>query len=488
FQAYRLTAPGFDGLIAGTPAAIQQQCPDSETQLTLLGDSFSGYSSLRALAAEQVLPGHDLGLCYQQELDQGQRAAQLGQGADLIVTTLDQYLTHRPAGKIVGLIDRTIGADAAVLNTSRFPQLKSLDDLATLRAQHTELKLVYAAGTPSEYLARLLDIKFEQFNLADFQVVEVEDSPQAYQLLQEDPSVAVAVLWEPDVSQALQAGNTVALSSQDVPYSIIDVMVASDGLLAQPEVLQAVMTAYYQHADVLMGAPLINQIATDGGLSPEEAEAVLGGIDFFTSQEAGQWFTDGTLDKRIRSTEAILALAGEPVASADPTSLYDPSFIEAAIASSQRRIEAIKAADPDLAAQLTQGAPATPTVSPQRVQAAAAIGNLNVRGTVEFTTGTITLTPEGQRTLDQLAQELADFSPATTALSIVGHTSKTGPADFNQTLSEQRAQVVASYLKRRGINLQVVSQGVGFTQPLPGIDPASPQNQRTDVTLKRIGG
>jgi len=487
FHAYKLAAPD-------SPVAIAQppRCLNSETQLTVLGDSFSGYSSLRALASEGRLttPGFDLdlSLCYQEELDQARRAELLGQGADLMVTTLDQYLTHRPAGKIVGLIDRTIGADAALLNTSRFPDLKSLDDIPALKAAHPELTLVYSAGTPSEYLARLLDIKFERFNLADFNVVAVEDSSQAYDLLQSDPNVAVAVLWEPDVSKAVQSGNTVVLSSRDVPYSIIDVVVASETLLAQPDVLQGMMTAYYHHADGLMGAALTNQIATDGGLSPQEAEAVLGGIDFFSSIETGQWFVDGTLAQRIRSTEAILSLAGQSVPTADPASLYDPSFIEAAIASTQQRLDAIKAADPALAAQLKGKAAAAQPASPQKVQAAAAIGNLNLRGTVGFTTGAATLTSEGQQTLDQLAQELSDFSPQTTALSIVGHTSKTGPAALNQTLSEQRAQVVADGLKQRGVALQIVAQGAGFTQPLPNTDPASAQNQRTDVTLKRIGG
>ena len=53
-------------------------------------------------------------------------------GNNLIVTSLDQYLTHQPQGKIVALIDRTVGADAVVLNSERYPQLKSLIDLDKL--------------------------------------------------------------------------------------------------------------------------------------------------------------------------------------------------------------------------------------------------------------------------------------------------------------------------------------------------------------------
>ena len=107
---------------------------------------------------------------------------------------------------------------------------------------------------------------------------------------------------------------------------------------------------------------------------------------------------------------------------------------------------------------------------------------------MSFATGSATLTTEGKQTLDQLAHELGDFSPVTTALNIVGHTSRTGSAAINQSLSQQRAQVVADYLKSRGVDLQIAVQGMGFNQPLPGIDPSNSQNQRTEIQLKRIGG
>ena len=465
----------------------------ADNQLTVLGDGFSGYSSLRSTAFADRVAQADLKIQYQEELDQAERAERLGSGADLIVTTLDQYLTHRPEGRIVGLIDRTVGADAVVLNTSQFPQLKSLNDLAAVKATTPNLKLVYSAGTPSEYLARLLDIKFEKFDLADFEVVEAEDSAQAYEILQSDPAVAIAVLWEPDVSKAVQAGNKVALSSQDVPNAIVDVMVASDRLIAQrPQELKSFLTAYYRHTDALIqnSSALSAQIASDSGLSNSDASKVTEGIDFFSSLETEQWFTQGELEKRIQATQAIVTLAGGPISPVeDASALYKTAFIEEAVANTQQVIQAIAAADPELATMLS-GEKSTTAVSvtPQQVQAAQPIGNLNVRGTVSFATGSATLTAVGQQTLNQLAEEISDFSPVTTALNIVGHTSKTGPAAINQTLSQQRAQVVADYLKSRGVKLQIAVQGKGFSQPLPGVDPAQPQNQRTEVQLKRIGG
>jgi hypothetical protein len=188
-----------------------EQCsdPDAQFQLTALGDTFSGYSTLRNPAFQGALSESSIGLCYRDEFDQKARAAALTEGeADLIVTTMDQFLTHQPPGRIVGLIDRTVGADAVVLNTQHFPQLTSLLELEKLvadrAAQGQKLKIVFAGDTPSEFLALVLDTKFDNFNLADFEVVKVEDASIAWEQMQQDTSIALGVLWEPFVNAAKQ--------------------------------------------------------------------------------------------------------------------------------------------------------------------------------------------------------------------------------------------------------------------------------------------
>jgi OmpA-OmpF porin, OOP family len=466
---------------------------NTNNQLVLLGDSFSGYSTLRSTTFANRITKEDFGIRYQNELDQAQRAKKLGKDADLIVTTLDQFLTHRPDGKIVGLIDKTVGADAVILNTVKFPNLKSLNDIQKIKASNPGLKIVYSAGTPSEYLAHLLDVKFDKLSLSTFDVAKVEDSSQAYQKLKSDPSVAIAVLWEPDVSRAQQDGNTVVLSSKDVPDSIIDVIVASNKLISEkPEQLKSFLTSYYRHTDSLIGNAntLSTQIASDSGLSTQDAGKVASGIDFFSSIKTAKWFSDGMLKKRIQATNAILTLSGQSTGSiSDVSALYNASFIKEAVAITRQAMETIKATDPGLATALSgEKTTAALSMTRQQLQSAKSIGNLNVKGVVSFGTGSATLTNEGRLTLDKLAEELADFSQSTTALNIVGHTSKVGPAALNQTLSEQRAQVVASYLKSRGLKLAIASQGMGFSQTLSGIDPDSAKNQRTEVQLKRIGG
>ena len=469
-------------------------------QFTILGDTFSGYSTFRSEDFQKALEETGLSLNYQNEFDQALRAEMIDKGqADLLVTTLDQYLQHQPEAKIVGLIDRTIGADAVVLNTPKYPTLKSLLDLSKLqdeaKSRNQTLSIAYAGDTPSEYLALVLSTKFEAFNLADFEIIKVADASEAWELLQ-DPSkdVAVAVIWEPYVTQAKQQGYTVVLSSKDAPNAIVDVIAASNRVIeSQPEKISELLAAYYRRIDsnVSQPAQLQAQIAKDGELPTNDAQAVLQGIDFFTSLEARDWMNQGTLTQRISSTAATLALAGRiDNIPQDPQQLFTPELIKKASANTESLVNLVRADNPELANKLLgKGntiAENAKQLQPEEISQAPDIGNLKVRGEVKFATGSAELTPEGQQTLDKLSSEIQEFNKQTVAVRIIGHTSKTGPADVNQKLSKARADVVVQYLKNKGLDHNLVAEGKGFSTPLGNIPPESPQQQRTEIRLVRV--
>jgi outer membrane protein OmpA-like peptidoglycan-associated protein len=468
--------------------------------LTILGDTFSGYSTFRSAAFQDALAESGLDLRYEDEFDQAQRAARLDQGeADLIVTTLDQFLQQQPQGRIIGLIDRTVGADAVVLNTVKYGDLQSLNDIPTLvqqaRSQGESLGIAFAGDTPSEYLALVLDTKFDALNLADFDITRVADASEAWQLMQDDQqNIAIAVLWEPFVAQAQQQGHTVVLSSEDAPNAIVDVIVASDRLIqSRPEQLRAFLAAYYRRIDanVRDASQLQQQIATDGDLSSSEAAAVIQGIDFFSASEAQTWLTDGTLQRRIEATAAVLTLSGRlNQVPPQPEQLYTADLIAEAARNTQTLIDLVRADNPELADRLSgQGqtvASAVPQLTQAEVQAAPDIGNLDVRGKVDFGTGSAQLTAAGQQTLKQLAQEVREFNPQTVAVRVIGHTSRSGSATFNQNLSQQRAQVVVDYLRSQGLEHNIAAEGKGWTEPLPGSNPADARNQRTEIRLVRV--
>ena len=473
--------------------------PRDKAQLTVLGDTFSGYSTFRNEAFQATLAEAGLTLNYADEFDQAARAESLSQGnADIIVTTLDQYLQQQPEGIVVGLIDRTVGADAVVLNTPKYSSLTSLLDVASL-LQETQsagesLKIAFAGDTPSEYLALVLDTKFDAFNLSDFEIERVADASDAWTMMQ-DPAenVAIAVLWEPYVTQARQQGYTVVLSSQDAPNSIVDVIVASERLVnSQPEVISDFLENYYRRIDanVRDASQLREQVAVDGNLTPNDAGAILQGIDFFTAAEAQTWMADGTLQRRIGAIAAVLVLSGRlNDIPANPDSLFTADLLREAAQNTQTLIELVRADNPELAERLageTSQTLAVPQVSVAEVQAAPDIGNLDVQGQVGFATGSAQLTPEGQQTLAGLVAEIQEFNPETVAVRIIGHTSRTGTADVNQQLSQQRAQVVVDYLRNQGVQHNIVAEGKGFYLPLSGVDPVDPRQQRTEIRLVRV--
>ena len=467
-------------------------------KITLLGDTFSGYSTFRNPRFQEKLKEEGLHLNYLNEFDQTKRANLLNQNqADLFVTTLDQFLQQKPQGKIVGMLDRTIGADAIALNTAKYPNLKSLVDLEKLVKQSQkrdqELGLAYAEGTPSEYLALVLDTKFDSFNISDFNLREVADASEAWNLLQDpEENVAVAVLWEPFVTEAEKQGHTVVLSSQDAANSIIDVIVASDRLIAsQPDTISQFLAAYYRVIDGNVREPsyLKQQIADDGNLSPLQAMAVLRGIDFFTSIEAKNWMEDGTLVQRINSIAATLVFTGRMrKVPPNPQDLFVSQFVNEAASNTESLISLIRLDNPDLADRLA-GEKTTvpvPQISSRQIEQALDIGNLQVKGEVVFNSGSATLSSQSQETLDKLAQEIREFNEQTVGVEVIGHTSKSGSATANIQLSQQRAEVVAQALRARGLKHNIVAQGKGFYLPLSNMSPEDTRQQRTEIRLVRF--
>ena len=109
-----------------------------------------------------------------------------------------------------------------------------------------------------------------------------------------------------------------------------------------------------------------------------------------------------------------------------------------------------------------------------------------MRGEVKFDSGSAELTNEGKETLGKLAQEIKEFNPQTVAVRVIGHTSKTGTPEFNQKLSQERAQVVVNDLRNQGLQHKFVPEGKGFYLPMTGISPEDPRQQRTEIRLVRI--
>lgn len=94
------------------------------------------------------------------------------------------------------------------------------------------------------------------------------------------------------------------------------------------------------------------------------------------------------------------------------------------------------------------------------------------------------LSNDTRKNIDKMADILKEYNE--TEILIEGHTDNTGTANYNQTLSEERARSVFSYLLNKNVdNKRMVPKGYGETQPVASNDAISGQrlNRRVEVVI-----
>jgi OmpA-OmpF porin, OOP family len=84
---------------------------------------------------------------------------------------------------------------------------------------------------------------------------------------------------------------------------------------------------------------------------------------------------------------------------------------------------------------------------------------------VQFVTGSSKLTPKAQTELNKLVDAMNKYPNL--KMNVDGHTDNTGKAAANQTLSENRANSVKSYLVKKGISEdRLIATGYGQDRPI----------------------
>lgn len=118
----------------------------------------------------------------------------------------------------------------------------------------------------------------------------------------------------------------------------------------------------------------------------------------------------------------------------------------------------------------------------------------SVQSTGMFDTNSNKLTPDGLRQARELAQIYRPQAAAQSgagpqhadrsALLVIGHTDATGPAAYNQELSEQRAHAMGAILAEAGIDPnRVYYQGVGSSRPVAdnSMSEGRAKNRRVEI-------
>jgi outer membrane protein OmpA-like peptidoglycan-associated protein len=113
--------------------------------------------------------------------------------------------------------------------------------------------------------------------------------------------------------------------------------------------------------------------------------------------------------------------------------------------------------------------------------------DLVMPGDVTFETNSASLNSNFFEVLDSVALVLNEYK--STLVTVAGYTDSTGPADYNQKLSERRASTVALYLHSRGVAQQrLAAIGHGESRPVAGNNTAEgrSRNRRVEITLDPI--
>ncbi|MDE2435759.1 MAG: OmpA family protein [Sphingomonadales bacterium] len=109
---------------------------------------------------------------------------------------------------------------------------------------------------------------------------------------------------------------------------------------------------------------------------------------------------------------------------------------------------------------------------------------VNLPDGVTFATGSYSISPTFQATLDKVAQSLLQYPDS--LIDVYGHTDTVGSTASNQVLSENRARAVANYLIGKGVpSSRIRWQGFGETQlkVQTADNVAEPANRRVEIKI-----
>lgn len=138
---------------------------------------------------------------------------------------------------------------------------------------------------------------------------------------------------------------------------------------------------------------------------------------------------------------------------------------------------------PKMAAITPEPAPA-PAAKPVMVPT---VEKITLREDALFDNGRADLRAKGKAELDALAARMSDKNITLENVAITGHASAPGTNNFNQLLSERRAEAVKAYLVQKGIDpTRIFSQGMGEMQPIASNETldGQAQNRRVEVEIK----
>lgn len=174
-----------------------------------------------------------------------------------------------------------------------------------------------------------------------------------------------------------------------------------------------------------------------------------------------------------------IASAGTAMA-ADPPVLSNSEVTESSI------IDALAVDTPQAGSGKTRGfKPALPGAASDAAPPRPGPGKANLL--IVFDTASATLTAESRVALDTVARAMQSDALAGLMFRVEGHADARGDPDFNQRLSQARAESVVNYLvSTHGILPErLVPQGKGASEPMNTARIDAPENRRVSIVTIR---
>lgn len=369
---------------------------------------------------------------------------------DAIVLPINSYLQHGAQYKFPGVIVAALcesrGADGIMVFADEFPSAN------VNLLNNSELKFVYTGESPSSFL---LDLTISDFDLDQLKSnqnwrVEVGSSKEVFEYAKQKKGNAF-VLWEPDLSKALELpGAKYIWGSDKFSGYIIDVFVFNrDVVSKKPETMLKFFKTYFRVLDIYANnhQKMVEEMSESSGIKEKIIEPMLKKINWFDLEEnaslqfgiskrVGENAVDGVVNTIISCTNVLMRTGKFKK---DP--LEGNSYL---IVNSSVIKELFKNKIPTVGGNNQNSQQSFVMLNDEEWKKLPEVGTMRIEP-ITFQSWNNLLDDDGKTRIDELAEMLKN-NYANYRVVIRGHTGPGDDENENIQLSLERAQAVVQRL------------------------------------------
>ena len=448
------------------------------------GDDYIGYWPLTSLEFKRLLLQEGYAIEWTNDGGQyAQRHKKFAEGEyDIMVLPINSYLFHgRNAnypGVIIAAISDSKGADNVLAYKNMLSSNPTVNDL-----NQSGLKICVTPNSPSSFLLNIAIVHFDLTALKSTRVWEVatNGSQDAYEKFRRKDCGA-AVLWELDVSRALESQEVASVYGSDkVAGMIIDVFVIQRSLV-ESEKMVAFFKAYFGTLQYYSEnrVEMIEQIQKNPAFnSKDKAEQALRRIAWFDLKtNCNDWFSIpqsgiAQQQRREKIIEAIAQITDIMLEIGDielDPLLGNPYKITIRTTDASALTRVCTMTENKSIADIGAKLPVARTfdaLSDEEWSRLSVVGKMKIVP-ILFQSGTTKLTREAQDTITHELLAALELNYPQYRVLIRGHTAPSSDENANQLLSQARADSVREHLILSGLDQnRIKAAGVGSREPLP---------------------